>query len=623
MSTSARSSSLCVDPGREHARHGVRADEAGHDRQQADLRVRRGLERKLARGDDDAVAHRGRIGREPHEGHVDAEEDVVHAGVADHHDLVDVLAGHSGDAARVPDEAVDRVQHLGAERDELLLVELRVGDARHEVAAVHGLRVDAADRGQLLPGLQVQERPHDAGGADVERHAVGVLGGVPGLDVDDAAVERGDRELAALLAQLAGDLAQRRDRDAPVDRGVDGRQHLREIGGLAVLLARGARGDDLLYHAGVDREPRAVRGSAVERLRPGRVAAGQDLVPRLRLRRQGHHLAVGDRAGLAAETEALLHLLVAELEGVLHGGRGDVAGEDLAAAAPASAARAARGIHGDARRPGRVEQRGAASDTRARRTAFASSGSTKPTSNSVALRLLHRALLVSSFREPLCRFGCRLGPTRPHTGTPNPGASRSRISGSTGVPPASTQPCRVHCAFGGTPASQGSSSTRHFPGTPQLARLSTPVGLRPTVRVGRPRSQGTAPRCLSRDRGPCPLEHTGGPSAHLRAGRPRSRGCPPARPREDGVRGIQPWPCPHQQEQVGLAQRKSTSTHDLPVALIAFTPTPPAAPPRASSRASPPAPRRGPSRRRRTRRPTPGWSERRRPGSSPCRGARP
>ena len=82
-----------------------------------------------------------------------------------------------------------------------------------------------------------------------KRHAVSVLRGIAGLDVDDPTVECGDRELAALLAQLPGDLPQRRERDTPIDRGVDGRQHLREIRRLAVLLARDARDDDMLLHA--------------------------------------------------------------------------------------------------------------------------------------------------------------------------------------------------------------------------------------------------------------------------------------------------------------------------------------------------------------------------------------
>ena len=51
--------------------------------------------------------------------------------------------------------------------------------------------LDAADRGELLAGLEVQERSDDAGGADVERHPVEIPGRVTGFDVDDATVERG------------------------------------------------------------------------------------------------------------------------------------------------------------------------------------------------------------------------------------------------------------------------------------------------------------------------------------------------------------------------------------------------------------------------------------------------
>ena len=97
-----------VDARREHARHRVGADEAGHDRQQAHLGVGRGLERQLARRIHEQVAHRRRVGREPHVGHVDPEEDVVHAGVADHDDLVDVLRRDTPALrARLLDEVVD------------------------------------------------------------------------------------------------------------------------------------------------------------------------------------------------------------------------------------------------------------------------------------------------------------------------------------------------------------------------------------------------------------------------------------------------------------------------------------------------------------------------------------
>ena len=294
-----------------------------------------------------------------------------------------------------------------------------------------------------------------------------------------------------------------------------------------MLLARGARGDDLLPHAGVDREPRAVRGSAVERIRPGRAAAGQDLVSRLRLRRQGHHLAVGDRAGLAGEPEALLHLLVAELEGVLHGGRRDVAGEDLAPAAPASAARAAGGVHGDARRPAASSSE-APRRMCARRTAFAIFGVDEARRRYRWRPRLFIAFPCLAVPEPPSKCRCRVTPSADRPAAPNP-AKRS-------------DPGRL----------------------PSRASRALTIGCGPAA--GYP----------------------------LRASDTRHAGT--------------------------LSLRRSACVGGVDIAL---TPTPPAAPPRASARASPPAPRRGPSRRRRTRRPIPGWSARRPPGSSPCRGVRP
>ena len=71
----------------------------------------------------------------------------------------------------------------------------------------------------------------------------------------------------------------------------------------------------------------------------------------------------------------------------------------------------------------------------------------------------------------------------------------------------------------------------------QLARLDTPVGLRPTCgRAARGPRNPSARRLSLGPRAACPLGHTGGPAAHLRAGRPRSQGNPSARrlPRDRG-----------------------------------------------------------------------------------------
>ena len=79
----------------------VGADEPGHERQEAHARLRGDLEGQLARGERRARgASPGAYGRQPDVGGIDAEEQVVHAGVADDHGLVDPLREHAGLAAR-------------------------------------------------------------------------------------------------------------------------------------------------------------------------------------------------------------------------------------------------------------------------------------------------------------------------------------------------------------------------------------------------------------------------------------------------------------------------------------------------------------------------------------------
>ena len=147
----------------------------------------------------------------------------------------------------------------------------------------------------------------------------------------------------------------------------------------------------------------------------------------------GNDFAIGHRAGLATEAEPLLHLLVTELESVLHGGRGYVAGEDFATAAPAAPARAARGVHADARRLRSVEQGGAALDPHpAHRLHAAGIDET----DSDAVRLRHRAQAHAS-RGSFTSFSAsftactasRPQPSAPHSSAHScvVGASPTRI----------------------------------------------------------------------------------------------------------------------------------------------------------------------------------------------------
>ena len=205
----------------------------------------------------------------------------MHARVADDHDLVDVLGGHLGLVARFLHEPVDRGQHSSLELLERLGIELGEGDTRHQIAAVHRLWIDAADGGELLAGGEVEQEPHDACRADVERHAVPVHGRVAGLDIEDALVEDGDGQDPVGIAQQGRNFAEKVERNLgahpPSQRGQD----LLDIRRLVMLLGRQACLDQPLVDARVERG-----------LLPEDVRAGQDLVPPLRDGRNHHDRAV-------------------------------------------------------------------------------------------------------------------------------------------------------------------------------------------------------------------------------------------------------------------------------------------------------------------------------------------
>ena len=97
--------------------------------------------------------------------------------------------------------------------------------------------------------------------------------------------------------------------------------------------------------------------------------------------------------------------------------------------------------------------------------------------------------------------------------------------GSAGSLPASTHGWALGPRAGGPPAVPGTAPLGAFPWERgHLARFDTPVGLRPTCGRAARGPRNRSARCLSLGaRASCPLGHTGGPAAHVRAGRPRSQ----------------------------------------------------------------------------------------------------
>ena len=202
-----------VDAGGERHRHRVRAHEAGHDGQQAHARLGGQLEEEIARGQRERVPHHRRVGGEAHVGGIDAEQQVVHAGVAHDHHLVDPLGEDARLARDLLDVLVEQADDARLQLAEVARVELGEGDARHQVAAEDRLRVQARRRRELLAGLELHERGHHAGGPDVDGEAELVQRGVARLHRENLPAERGHGDLAAALAQRRGQGLEHRGRD--------------------------------------------------------------------------------------------------------------------------------------------------------------------------------------------------------------------------------------------------------------------------------------------------------------------------------------------------------------------------------------------------------------------------
>ena len=330
-----------ADAGGQRHRYRVGAHEAGHDGEEADARLRIHLEEELARGELERMSQHGRVGRKPHMRRIDAEEEMVHAGIAHHHHLVDPLREHARLGAELLHVLVEEAHDAGVELAEIAGIELGEGDARHEVGAEHRLGIEARHRGQLLAGLELHQRRHDAGGADVHREPELHERGVARVHGEDAASPGGDGDLARVLAQRLGQGADDFGGDVLL-APPDGAEQLLEVGGLVVLLLGQLHVDQLLADARVD-------GHALQRRR--RRLRAEDLEAPLVERGRHLHRDRLEHAALTREAIALAHEGVAELELVHHGGRRHGAGGELHPAGGAAPAPAAGG--GDVH-PGRV-----------------------------------------------------------------------------------------------------------------------------------------------------------------------------------------------------------------------------------------------------------------------------
>ena len=142
----------------------------------------------------------GAVGHDADRGHVEAEEEVAHGGVAGHHELVDGRGVHGQGRDRAGQVAEERALQQPAL---LLSVE---ADAGHDVRAPEALGVLERVGGHEASRLQVVQAQGHRGGADVEGQAVERARGLAerlAVEEHEAAVA-GDRGVEALRRARGG-----------------------------------------------------------------------------------------------------------------------------------------------------------------------------------------------------------------------------------------------------------------------------------------------------------------------------------------------------------------------------------------------------------------------------------
>ena len=130
---------------------------------------------------------------------VEAQHEVMHAGVAHQADLNDVIGGEADLLRRLPGDEVQPFDDGLVEPGQPVVVVHGVGDAAHDILAVGHLRVHEGGGGHHPTRGQVAEVAGHGRGAHVHRQTVARLP-VPRLDADDLPVHPdGGRDPPAAL----------------------------------------------------------------------------------------------------------------------------------------------------------------------------------------------------------------------------------------------------------------------------------------------------------------------------------------------------------------------------------------------------------------------------------------
>ncbi len=167
---------------------------------------------------------------------VQTAEQLLHGRVAGDGNLIDLLPRHARRGAKLADHFIDGLGNGRLQLPQGIAVGSRAMDARKDVVAEAGLRIQPRDHGQVVSRTGVQKRGGQRGGADIDGHGKGVPLGVAGLEIQEPAVGLDRRAAEVRLPQPLRQSAEQLQIDL---HRTEGLLQPDEVGGVIAARRRG------------------------------------------------------------------------------------------------------------------------------------------------------------------------------------------------------------------------------------------------------------------------------------------------------------------------------------------------------------------------------------------------
>ena len=195
-----------VKVSRQDDAHRVRADKSGNQRQRHDARLRKNVQADFPRRRHAEFPARRKIRRNAQMRGRNIPKKMLHAAIADKRHFVNLLRINVGLLAQVFDQIVERGADALMQTPQTRLALPRKGNARHHVAAVHGLPVQGRRNRNFAAGMQIEQISRHRCRADVNGDAVKLLAGVARLNGNDGILPARDRQRGRHVRTRGGKL---------------------------------------------------------------------------------------------------------------------------------------------------------------------------------------------------------------------------------------------------------------------------------------------------------------------------------------------------------------------------------------------------------------------------------